>query len=141
MDSDALKEALGELFANPLGGAWRLSSGFGPRPDPFTGVRSQHTGIDMVAPMGTPILASMGGTVTASGYSSVYGNYVIVSHGNGYQTLYGHMQKILAHKGARVEQGTKIGTVGNTGYSTGPHLHFTVYKNGSLIDPLTVLRK
>ncbi|GMO40383.1 MAG: hypothetical protein Pg6C_01190 [Treponemataceae bacterium] len=140
-DADSLKKALGELFASPLSVVWRLSSGFGPRPDPFTGVRSQHTGIDMVAPLGTSVLASMSGTVAVASYSSIYGNYVIINHGNGYQTLYGHMQKILVQKGISVSQGSKVGTVGSTGYSTGPHLHFTVYKNGSLINPLTVLRK
>jgi murein DD-endopeptidase MepM/ murein hydrolase activator NlpD len=140
-DADSLKRALGELFTSPLGVVWRLSSGFGPRPDPFTGVRSQHTGIDMVAPLGTSVMAAMSGTVAVASYSSIYGNYVIINHGNGYQTLYGHMQKILVQKGTSVSQGSKIGTVGNTGYSTGPHLHFTVYKNGGLIDPLTVLRK
>jgi murein DD-endopeptidase MepM/ murein hydrolase activator NlpD len=141
LDSTALKKAMGELFVSPLAGSWRFSSPFGWRPDPFTGVRSQHTGIDMAVPLGTPILTAMSGTVVAASYSSIYGNYVIINHGNGYQTLYGHMQKILAQKGQVVNQGSKIGLVGSTGYSTGPHLHFSVYKNGRLIDPMSVLKK
>jgi murein DD-endopeptidase MepM/ murein hydrolase activator NlpD len=141
LDSASLKKAMGELFVSPLAGSWRFSSPFGWRPDPFTGVRSQHTGIDMAVPLGTPILAAMSGTVVSASYSSIYGNYVIINHGNGYQTLYGHMQKILAQKGQIVNQGSKIGLVGSTGYSTGPHLHFSVYKNGRLIDPMSVLKK
>ena len=76
-----------------------------------------------------------------AGWSNIFGNYVIINHGNGYQSLYGHMSKILAKKGQSVDSNTKIGLVGSTGYSTGPHLHFTVYKNGTLVDPLTLLKK
>jgi murein DD-endopeptidase MepM/ murein hydrolase activator NlpD len=141
LDSETLKKSMGELFAMPLTVGWRLSSPFGIRPDPFTGVRSQHTGIDMAVAAGTPILAAMSGTIVVSAYSNIYGNYVIINHGNGYQTLYGHMQKILVQKGQTVNQGTRIGLVGSTGYSTGPHLHFSVYKNGRLNDPARVLKK
>ena len=141
LDTTSLKKAMGELFVSPIAASWRFSSPFGWRPDPFTGVRSQHTGIDMAVPLGTPIFAAMSGTVAVASYSSIYGNYVIINHGNGYQTLYGHMQKILAQKGQTVNQGSKIGLVGSTGYSTGPHLHFSVYKNGRLIDPMSVLKK
>ena len=83
----------------------------------------------------------MSGKIIAVGFTNVYGNYVIIDYENGYQTLYAHMYKPCPlKKGQRVNQGTQIGQVGNTGYSTGPHLHFTVYKNGKLIDPLTVLK-
>jgi len=140
LGSDAIRKAMGELFAYPLSVAWRLTSHFGLRPDPFTGVASHHTGIDMAVPAGTPIKASMSGKVIAVGFTNIYGNYVIINHGNGYQTLYAHMSKVLAHTGQEVSQGTRIGLVGSTGYSTGPHLHFTVYKNGKLIDPLSVLK-
>ena len=75
-----------------------------------------------------------------AGWNNVYGNYVIISHGNGYQTLYAHMQNYTVKAGQTVNQGERIGYVGSTGYSTGPHLHFTVYKNGKLIDPSTVLK-
>lgn len=140
MDSSKLHEALGDMFKIPLAVSYRISSRFGWRSDPFTGVRSYHTGIDMACPQGTPIYAAMGGKVLTAGWSNVFGNYVIINHPNGYQTLYGHMSKILARKGQPVAQGTRIGLVGTTGYSTGPHLHFTVYKAGQLVDPFTVLR-
>ena len=141
LDSDTLRKAMGELFVYPITASWRLTSRFGPRKDPFTGVASSHTGIDMACPTGTPIRAAMSGTVVYAGWSNVFGNYVIINHGNGYQTLYGHMSKIIAKKGQSVDSSTKIGLVGSTGYSTGPHLHFTVYKNGKLVDPLTLLKK
>ena len=140
MDSSKLHEALGDMFKKPIFGSYRISSPFGWRPDPFTGVRTFHTGIDMACPAGTPIHASMGGKVLTAGWSNVFGNYVIINHENGYQTLYGHMSKIIAKKGQRINQGTLIGLVGSTGYSTGPHLHFTVYRHGRLIDPATVLK-
>jgi len=140
MDSSKLHEALGDMFKKPIFSSYRLSSPFGWRPDPFTGVRTFHTGIDMACPEGTPIHASMSGKVLTAGWSNVFGNYVIINHENGYQTLYGHMSKIIAKKGQRINQGTLIGLVGTTGYSTGPHLHFTVYKHGRLIDPSTVLK-
>lgn len=140
LDSKTLSQAMGELFKNPLNVRYRLSSHFGPRADPFTGARSNHTGIDMACPTGTPILATASGTITYSGTSPVFGYYVIINHGNGYQSLYGHMSKILVKKGQWVSQGTRIGLVGSTGYSTGPHLHFTVFKNGKLVDPLTLIK-
>lgn len=140
MDALSLKKAMGELFAYPLKAAWRLTSRFGRRADPFTGVTSSHTGIDMACPTGTPIYASMSGKVVVAGWNNIFGNYVIINHENGYQTLYGHMSKILTSSGQRVAQGARIGLVGSTGYSTGPHLHFTVYKNGKLVDPQTLLK-
>lgn len=141
LDETTLKKAMGELFVYPISGNWRLTSKFGSRKDPFTGVPSSHTGIDLAISQGTPIKASMSGKIIAVGFTNVYGNYVIIDHENGYQTLYAHMYKPCPlKKGQRVNQGTQIGQVGNTGYSTGPHLHFTVYKNGKLIDPLTVLK-
>lgn len=141
MDSTSLRKAMGELFTYPIKASWRLTSKFGPRSDPFTGVASNHTGIDMACPTGTPIRAAMSGIVAYAGWSNIFGNYIIINHGNGYQTLYGHMSQTLAKKGQSVDQSTKIGLVGSTGYSTGPHLHFTVYKNGNLVDPLTLLKR
>lgn len=137
----ALEKAMGEHFVNPLKAKYYLSSPFGTRKDPISGVTKKHTGIDMACPTGTPIYASMSGTVDTVGYNSTYGNYVIITHKDHYQTLYAHMSKALAVKGTRVTQGEKIGLVGSTGYSTGPHLHFTVYKNGNLVDPLTLIKK
>lgn len=133
-----LRKALGELFIMPING--RLTSNYGTRNDPFTGVKSFHTGIDLAAPTGTIIKAALDGKVAATGYSSVYGNYAIISHDGGYQTLYGHMSAISCKKGQTIVQGGRVGLVGNTGYSTGSHLHFTVYKNGKTIDPFSVLK-
>lgn len=140
LDSDTLRKAMGELFIYPLSSSWRLTSPFGKRSDPFTGASSCHYGIDMASPTGTPIKAAMSGKVVFSGYSSLYGNYIIIDHLNGYQTLYGHMSKAIAKTGQRVSQGEKIGLVGSTGQATGPHLHFTVYKKGKRIDPLPLLK-
>lgn len=139
MSADNLKRALGELFVSPISIAWRLSSNYGYRPDPFTGVRSFHTGIDMVAPIKTPIRAASDGKVSVVSYSSVYGNYVVITHDGGYQTLYAHLFSSCVQVGQRITQGTKLGLLGNTGYSTGAHLHFTVYKNGKTINPYEVL--
>ncbi len=141
LDRKTLQNAMGELFILPISAAFRWSSPYGWRADPFTGVRSFHTGTDMACPQGTPILASQSGRVSAVSSNRVYGNYVIIDHGNGYQTLYAHMYKALVKKGAWVSQGTRIGLVGSTGYSTGPHLHFMVYKNGTRIDPMTILKR
>jgi len=141
LDAKTLKNAMGDLFMMPIQAKFRWSSPYGGRIDPIAGVKSFHTGTDMACPTGTPILASMSGKVTAAGINRVYGNYVIIDHGNGYQTLYAHMSKIIASKGQWVSQGTRIGLVGSTGYSTGPHLHFTVYKNGKLVDPMSVLKR
>lgn len=141
MDSKSLKEAMGELFIMPIKAKFRWTSPYGSRIDPIANVKSFHTGTDMACPTGTPIYATMSGTISTTGVNRVYGNYVIIDHGNGYQTLYAHMSKIIAKKGQWVSQGTKIGLVGSTGYSTGPHLHFTVYKNGKLVDPMSVLNR
>lgn len=141
LSRDALRKAMGETWATPLKSKWRLTSKCGWRADPFTGVKQYHPGMDMACPTGTPIYATMGGKVLASGVSRIYGNYVIIDHGNGYQTLYGHMSKRISAAGEYVSQNQKIGLVGSTGYSTGPHLHFTVYKNGKVVDPQTLLGK
>jgi murein DD-endopeptidase MepM/ murein hydrolase activator NlpD len=89
----------------------------------------------MACPTGTNIYAALPGKVTATGYNSTYGNYVIIAHHSGYKTLYGHMSAILCHKGNYVTQDTRIGRVGSTGMSTGPHLHFTVFKNNKQVNP------
>jgi len=141
LDQKTLQSRMGELFIIPIKASFRWSSPYGWRADPFTGVQSFHTGTDLACPEGTPIYASMGGTVSDVGTTRIYGNYIIINHGNGYQTLYAHMSKTIAKKGQWVSQGSKIGLVGSTGYSTGPHLHFMVYKNGNRIDPMTVLKQ
>ena len=95
--------------------------------------------MDLAAPMGTSIKVSSDGRVVDAGWQNIFGNYVIVSHGGGYQTLYAHMSKISVRRGQYLTQGDEVGKVGSTGYSTGPHLHFSVYKNGKMIDPFSVL--
>ena len=135
------QEINGDLFKKPLKVRYWLSSSYGWRDSPFnTGSRSFHGGIDMAVSQGTPIYPAMDGKVTTAGYNATYGNYVIITHHSGYKTLYGHMSKITCQKGNFVyAQKTQIGLVGSTGLSTGPHLHFTVYKNGNTINPLSVL--
>jgi LysM repeat protein len=138
LSSMDLRKALGELFVTPVMG--RLTSPFGYRSDPFTGVRTFHTGIDIAAPTGTAVKATLDGKIATTGFSSVYGNYVIVTHGEGYQSLYAHLSSVSVKRGQRITQSAVIGRVGNTGYSTGSHLHFSVYKHGKMIDPKSVLK-
>jgi len=140
LDQKTLNLAMGDQFICPIKSSYRMSSAFGPRLDPITGKKSTHKGQDFACPTGTPIYSSMGGKVIFAGESWLYGKHIIIDHGNGYQTLYAHMSKIIATKGTYVTQGTRIGLVGNTGYSTGPHLHFTVYKNGNPINPMSVIK-
>jgi murein DD-endopeptidase MepM/ murein hydrolase activator NlpD len=99
-----------------------------------------HYGIDIAAPEGSPIMAAMQGTVLQIGSNSNYGKYIILGH-SGFQTLYGHLSRVLVAKGTRVGQGQKIGEMGNTGYSTGTHLHFTIIRTDSMdpVDPLRYL--
>lgn len=134
------QEINGDLFHKPLHGRYWLSSNYGWRDSPFnSGKRTFHGGIDMAIGSGTPIYAALDGKVTATGYNATYGNYVIISHHSGYRTLYGHMSKITCKKGNFVYTNTKIGEVGSTGMSTGPHLHFTVYKNGKTVNPISLI--
>jgi murein DD-endopeptidase MepM/ murein hydrolase activator NlpD len=138
MRSEDLKLALGELFKYPLNGA-RLTSPFGWRNDPISGVRRHHAAVDLAAPLGTTVKAAMDGKVSSVGFNATYGNYIILSHGNQYQSMYAHLSRLSVKEGERVTQGAKIGEVGSTGYSTGPHLHFAVYKNGRAVNPLDFL--
>ncbi|MDR2029601.1 MAG: M23 family metallopeptidase, partial [Treponema sp.] len=137
MRTEDLKLALGELFIYPIRG--RLTSPYGWRLDPISGVRRYHAAVDLAAALGTPIKAAMDGKVSSVGFNSTYGKFIILSHANGYQTLYAHMNLTSVNQGDYVQQGAKIGEVGNTGYSTGPHLHFAVYKNGRAVNPLEFL--
>jgi murein DD-endopeptidase MepM/ murein hydrolase activator NlpD len=84
--------------------------------------------------------ASMDGRISSVGVNSVYGKFIIISHANGYQTMYAHMSATSVTQGVYVSQGSKIGEVGSTGYSTGPHLHFAIYKNGRAVNPLDFLK-
>lgn len=140
LDWATLQEINGDLFRRPLHSSYYITSRYGWRDNPFlNGMRSFHNGMDMAAPKGTAVYAALNGQVVSTGYSTVYGNYVIIRHHSGYQTLYGHLNTILTSKGSFVSVSSKIGTVGNTGMSTGPHLHFTVYKNGATINPAGLL--
>jgi murein DD-endopeptidase MepM/ murein hydrolase activator NlpD len=115
----------------------RVASGFGYRIDPIYKVPKMHAGLDFTAPTGTPIYATADGVVKEANFNSGgYGNHVVVNHGFGYETLYGHMVRIKARRGQRVKRGEIIGWVGNTGKSTGPHLHYEVIKNGIKVDPI-----
>jgi murein DD-endopeptidase MepM/ murein hydrolase activator NlpD len=136
MKSEDLKLALGELFIYPVKG--RLTSPYGWRNDPISGVRRYHAALDLAAPTGTPVKAAMDGKISVTGYNGTYGNYIIMVHGQ-YQTMYAHLSVISVKKGDQVIQGGEIGKVGSTGYSTGPHLHFAVFKNERAVNPLDYL--
>ncbi len=116
-----------------------VTSGYGYRIHPIFHVRKMHTGIDIDADMGDPIRAASGGTVVSAGWRGGYGKCVVISHGGGLATLYGHLSVIEVSAGEAVERGEVIGKVGSTGYSTGPHLHFEVRVNGATVDPLGYL--
>ena len=114
-----------------------MASGFGYRSDPFTKIRKFHAGMDFSAKTGTPIYATGDGVVTvADNRSSGYGNHIVIRHGFGYETLYGHMSKYKVKAGQRVKRGDVIGYVGSTGRSEAPHLHYEVHKNGKVINPI-----
>jgi murein DD-endopeptidase MepM/ murein hydrolase activator NlpD len=112
-----------------------MSSGFGRRVDPFTGGTEFHEGIDFAAPEGTRIRAVAAGIVTWAGPRGGYGNMVQIDHGNGYATRYGHADKVLVHVGETVKRGDVLALVGDTGRSTGPHVHFEVLRNGREVNP------
>jgi murein DD-endopeptidase MepM/ murein hydrolase activator NlpD len=115
----------------------RIASGFGYRIDPVYKTIKMHAGLDFAAPQGTPIYATANGRIKTAGYSSGgYGNHVVIDHGYGYETLYGHMVRVKARAGQQVTRGEIIGYVGTTGKSTGPHCHYEVHKNGNKIDPI-----
>lgn len=137
LSSYDLKKALGTLVIWPVTG--RISSNFGYRSNPFTGIRQFHNGLDIVAQENTPVKAAMDGRVAETGYSAIFGNFVIMTHAGSYQTLYAHLNRIDVRVGQAIGQGKSIGQLGSTGYSTGPHLHFGVFKNGSPTDPLRLL--
>lgn len=116
-----------------------VTSSFGPRTHPITGAKRLHAGIDLGAPTGTPIGAAAAGTVTFAGERGGYGNLVIVDHGNGTETRYAHQDTLGVRAGQVVEAGEPLGTVGSTGQSTGPHLHFEYRRNGEPVDPRPLL--
>ena len=124
-----------DLDIDSLVSGGRVTSNFGYRSDPFTKQRKMHQGVDIAAPVGTPIQAARAGVVTFSGERGGYGNLVIVDHGDGNETRYGHCDQLNVQPGQRVGAGETIATVGSTGRSTGPHLHFELRQDGQAVAP------
>lgn len=128
-------------FTWPVPASSNITSQFGNRPKPTAGASTNHKGIDISAPFGTPIVAAASGKVIASGPASGYGNWIKIDHGNGLTTTYGHMKTLYVSTGKQVSAGEKIALVGSEGVSTGPHLHFQVEVNGTAVNPLTYFNK
>ncbi len=125
-------------YVKPISGG-RLSSGFGRRRAPTAGASTYHKGVDWATPVGTPVYASSGGTVVKAGWGSGYGYVVYINHPDGRQTRYAHLSKVLVSVGQTVSQGDKIALSGNTGVSSGPHVHFEMLINGSQVNPISYL--
>jgi len=144
-DLDILGEALDgrRMLLESVPNGWpvrgTLSSVFGVRNSPFTETPVFHHGMDIVARVGMPVVASAPGVVVKSGYESLYGNAVVVDHGAGYRSLYAHMSSCSVEEGAFVNRGEELGKVGSTGRSTGPHLHYEVRVNGLPVNPARFL--
>ncbi|ACH94516.1 peptidoglycan DD-metalloendopeptidase family protein [Borrelia recurrentis] len=139
MSKDLLRNALGETFLFPTRGI--ITSGYGYRPDPFTKTISFHNGIDIANVANTPVVATKEGIVVTAGFSvGGYGKYIVIAHNNGFQTLYAHLGSFAVKVGDRVSRGQMIGRMGSTGYSTGNHLHFTIFKDGKTSNPMKYLR-
>ena len=129
-------EYIGGELEWPVPGYTRITSKYGMRTHPITGVYKLHTGVDIGAPMGANFIAANDGIVTKASYNNAYGNMVIIDHGGGVSTLYAHGSEILVEVGQTVKRGEPVLKVGSTGYSTGPHAHFEVRLNGVVTDPM-----
>jgi len=116
-----------------------ITSPYGYRTNPISGVYGLHTGVDISADSGTPIVAAYNGVVKSTGTGEKSGNYVLMLHSDGSETLYCHCSEVLADEGSVINAGEIIALVGSTGWSTGPHLHFEIHRDGNTIDPMTVL--
>ena len=123
----------------PVKTAFRYTSGFGGRSDPFGRGHRRHEGIDLAGAMGSPILVTGDGVVTKAGWSSGYGQMVQVRHEFGLETVYGHMSKIRVKVGQKVSRGDRIGDMGSTGRSTGTHLHYEIHVGGTPVNPMTFI--
>ena len=130
----------GGQFVWPAPKYTRISDDYGMRTHPTLGVQMMHNGIDMAAPSGSPILAAADGNVIAAAYSSSMGNYIMIDHGSDIITVYMHASALNVSVGQEVSAGDRIGSVGSTGRSTGPHLHFGVRKNGTYVNPWSYLK-
>lgn len=133
--SGAVKKGTGQ-FLWPAAAGGRITSGYGRREKPNAAATSIHRGIDIGVASGTNVLAADGGTVIVAGSGRSYGNYVVIDHGNGYTTLYAHNSRLCVSVGESVSRGQVIAKAGSTGNSTGPHIHFEVSYNGSLVNPM-----
>jgi len=133
---------MGGPFAWPVPSTDNMTSQFGNRKDPVTGATSYHGGIDIAAGnvYGMPVIAAAGGKVSYAGAMGGYGKTVIIEHGKGIETLYGHLSALNVEQGQQIKKGKKIAAVGNSGRSTGPHLHFTVKRQGKEVDPMQFLK-
>jgi murein DD-endopeptidase MepM/ murein hydrolase activator NlpD len=140
LESEA-EQAAAFPSGKPIAGEPSISSEFGLRPNPF-GHRGyeMHEGVDFSGPVGKPILATAEGVVVRADYNGGYGNHVRIDHGYNYETLYGHMSKLEVKIGDRVERGDVVGYLGSTGRSSGPHLHYSVYRNGQAVNPRYYLK-
>ncbi len=134
---EGARPAADEAWILPVQG--RRSSGFGARVDPIGGARGYHSGVDIAAREGTPVVAARAGTVERAGPAGTYGNLIVLRHADGSETRYAHLSAIAVRPGDTVAAGAPIGAVGSTGRSTGPHLHFEVRRNGRPMDPWAVL--
>jgi murein DD-endopeptidase MepM/ murein hydrolase activator NlpD len=126
----------GSPIVNQIG----LSSNYGTRIDPFTNLLAQHPGVDFSAPTGTPILAAGDGLVLRAEYDSAYGNFIEIAHTDQFVSKYAHASKVHVKAGQRIQRGQVIAEVGNTGRSTGPHLHYEISHQGKMINPMQILR-
>lgn len=129
---------LARYFVNPVPGA-RVSSGFGNRKNPFGTNITFHAGIDLVNDLGSPVMVIADGVVRETGFETIYGNYIVIDHYDGWRSFYAHLRSIRTRTGAAVNQGQTIATLGNSGKTTGTHLHFELYQNGEVKDPAKLI--
>jgi murein DD-endopeptidase MepM/ murein hydrolase activator NlpD len=140
MNDIDLRLSLGELFIYPVPSRF-ITSHYGMRKDPISGALTFHTGIDLRANTGTAVVAALDGVISVVSENWLYGKHIIITHSNGYKTLYGHLNSYSVKQGDKVTRGKKIGEAGNTGYSTGPHLHFSIFnRNNKLVNPVELMR-
>ena len=134
---DATNSDIPDIY--PIKGTPLISSSYGYRTDPFTNKEALHEGIDIPVPENTDIVSCASGKVIISAYNKINGNYIIIDHNNKYQTCYGHLSGRLVKKGDKVQKGQIIGKSGNTGMSTGPHIHYQIFLNEKSINPISII--